>query len=248
LDSQTNSGEVVLNKQTVPIKNKITLQGGIIRNEETEAETFVAALNGETLSKTPQPVPGGLLGLIKCNEINGEGLLEKLARGTCEAIFENKTTGVNAITELAKPASDIGINKNNLVNQEGVALSLPVKIRLENPLLGSACYIGSSANPVTWNLTTGTTAPPAPNKPITGKVGHIELEEEASFVEITNNSLVDNAYSAPQATGCGGIFAFLIDPLIDSKIGLPSRAGYNTTILNNTIKEASAEAVIASEK
>jgi hypothetical protein len=79
-------------------------------------------------------------------------------------------------------------------------------------------------------------------------VGHIELEEEASFVEITNNSLVDNAYSAPQATGCGGIFAFLIDPLIDSKIGLPSRAGYNTTILNNTIKEASAEAVIASEK
>jgi hypothetical protein len=243
LFSQTKSGEVTLNKQAVPITNTITLQGGIKRNAETEAETFVGALNGETLSKTPQKVPGGLTGLVKCNEISNP--IERIA---CELIFENKLTGVNATTELARPASEIGISKNNLVNEEGVALSLPVKIHLENPLLGSACYVGSSAHPVTWNLTTGTTSPPEPNKPISGKVGELEFKDEFNFVAITNNTLVDNAYSAPEATGCGGIFSFLLDPIISGKIGLPSAAGHNTTILNNTIKEATAESVINSEK
>jgi hypothetical protein len=243
LYSQTKSGEVILNKQTVPITNTITLQGGIKRNAETEVETFVGALNGETLSKTPQKVPGGLTGLVKCNEISNP-----IERIVCELIFENKLTGVNATTELARPASEIGISKNNLVNEEGVALSLPVKIHLENPLLGSECYVGSSAHPVTWNLTTGTTSPPAPNKPISGKVGELEFKDEFNFVAITNNALVDNTYSAPEATGCGGIFSFLIDPIINGKIGLPSAAGHNTTILNNTIKEATAESVIKSEK
>jgi hypothetical protein len=241
--AQTKSGEVTLNKQNVPIKNTITLQGGIIRNEETEAETFVAALNGETLSKTPQPVPGGLLALVRCNEISN--YFERVA---CELIFENGITGVNATTELARPASEIGINKNNLINQEGVALSLPVKVRLENPFLGNSCYIGSNTHPIIWNLTTGTTSPPAPNTPIKGKVGEIEFKDEFTFTRITGNSSVDNAYAAPEATGCGGIFSFLIDPIIDGKLGLPSPAGHNTTILNNTISEATGETVIASEK
>lgn len=240
--SQTLSGEVTLNKQNVPIKNPITLQGGTIHHEGG-TETFVGALNGETLSKTPQPVPGGLAGLVECYKISN--FFERVA---CELVFQNGLTGVNATTELAKPASEIGINTNNLINREGVALALPVKIHLENPFLGSECYVGSSSSPVTWNLTTGTTSPPPPNKPISGKVGHIEFKDEDNFVEITNNTLVDNAYSAPAASGCGGIFSFLIDPIIDAKIGLPSAAGKNTTILNGTIREATAEAVIASEK
>jgi hypothetical protein len=241
--TKTNSGEVTLGKQTVPITNPIVLQGGIIRNEETEAETFVAALNGETLTKAPQKVPGGLLNLVRCNEISN--FLERLA---CELVFENGVTGVNATTELAKPASEIGINKNNLLNREGVALSLPVKIHLENPFLGSSCYIGSNSSPIIWNLTTGTTSPPPPNKAITGKVGKIEERDAGEFIEVVGNQAVDNAYSAPGANGCGGLFAFLIDPIINGKLGIPAAAGHNTTILNNTIDLASAERVIASEK
>jgi hypothetical protein len=88
LRSLVTGGEVTLNKQTVPInadgKHPITLQGGVTVNEETEQETFVGALNGETLSKTPQNVPGGLTGLVNCTEIKGNGFLEVLARGaTC---------------------------------------------------------------------------------------------------------------------------------------------------------------------
>ncbi|HEX3518314.1 MAG TPA: hypothetical protein VHT29_04690 [Solirubrobacteraceae bacterium] len=248
LYDQTSSGEVVLNKQKVPISSTITLQGGIIRNETTEEEKFVAAANGETLSKTPENVPGGLLGLVNCKEITGEGEWEKFLRGACESVFENGLTGVRAITELAKPASEIGINKNNLVNQEGVDLSLPVKIRLENPLLGSECYIGSSSHPIIWNLTTGTTSPPAPNKPITGKVGKISFTEEFEIVNITGNSSVNNSFSAPEVTGCGGWpLEYLLDPIIDAKIGLASEAGKNTAILTGNLQEASTESVIASE-
>ncbi len=247
--SQITSGEVKIGTTTVPIeKATITLQGGYQRNEETEAETFMAALNGETLSKTPLKVPGGLLGLVECNKIKGEGLLEKLERGSCEAIFENGLTGVNAVTELAKPASAIGINTNNLVNENGVALSLPTKIKLENPLLGGECYIGSESKPVTFNLTTGTTAPPPPNKPISGSVGDLELGEGGKIIELKGNSLVDNAFSAPEVSGCGGIFSFLLNPIIDAKLGLPSAAGKNTAIQNGTTETTLAKFVIASEK
>jgi hypothetical protein len=242
LYSQTLSGEVTLNKQTVPIEKPITLQGGIAVVDEKGDEAFVGASNGETLSKTPQKVPGGLLGLFKCNEISN--IIERVA---CELVFENGVTGVNAVTELAKPASSIGISTSNLENREGTALSLPVKIHLENPFLGSECYVGSSSKPVTFNLTTGTTSPLAPNVPISGKVGKLHAKDEFEFIEITENTLVDNAFSAPEATGCGGVFSFLIDPLIDGKIGLPSADGHNTAIQNNTIKEGTTEGVIGSE-
>jgi hypothetical protein len=254
LYSETIGGAVTLNKQTVPInedkKHPIILQGGIT-NAGEPTEKFVGALNGETLSKTAQNVPGGLAGLVNCTEIKGEGLLKplaELAKAACKEIFENKTTGVSAVTELAKPASEIGISTNNLENREGVALKLPVKIHLENPLLGSECYVGSSTTPVTLNLTTGTTSPPGPNKPISGKVGKINAKDSFEFLEITENELVDNAFAAPEATGCGGIFSIFIDPLVNSKIGLASAAGKNTAIQKNFIREATSEGVIASEK
>jgi hypothetical protein len=250
LYSQTIGGEVRIGTSTVPInadkKHEIILQGGI--NESTEPGTFVAALNGETLSKTPQNVPGGLAGLINCEEIKGGGLLEKLARATCKTVFENKLTGVTATTELAKPASAITISAANLINEEGVALSLPLKVKLNNPLLGSACYIGSTASPVTLNLTSGTTKPPAPNEPISGKEGTLVFKDELGLTEITNNTLVDNSFSAPVVSGCGGLLAPILDPVIDLKLGLPSAAGKNTAIQNNTIREASGETVIESEK
>jgi hypothetical protein len=86
-------GEVKIGKTTVPIneegKTPITLQGGYYRNETKHpvVEEFIGAINGETLSKTPQNVPGGLLDIVNCTEIKGEGLLEILARAACKAVF-----------------------------------------------------------------------------------------------------------------------------------------------------------------
>src|SRR5271163_1409501 len=67
--AETTSGKFTVGSREVPINKTITLTGGLIE-KETGLE-FVAAENGETLTKVPLYVPGGLLGLVKCNEIKG---------------------------------------------------------------------------------------------------------------------------------------------------------------------------------
>jgi hypothetical protein len=242
LVAKTESGEVKIGSTAVPIKNTITLQGGFIEDRETGAQEFVGAADGNTLSKTPQNVPGGLAGLVKCFEISN--FFERLA---CEVVFENGLTGVTATTELAAPASSIGLSEFNLLTANGTALSLPVKVKLSNPLLGESCYLGSNASPITIDLTTGTTKPPKPNEPITGKVGTFSNAGGGSILIISENSLVNNSFAVPVAEGCGGIFSFLIDPLVDAKLGLPSASGHNTAILNGTLFQSGATAVRESE-
>jgi len=239
--SVTTGGKVVLGKKTVPIVNPVTLQGGFSEPNEEFVSRFFGATNGQTLSKTPQPVPGGLTGLVNCKEISLGWLRE-----SCEAVFENGLTGVNATLELARPASEIQINEFGLVGEEGVALRLPVKMHLENPLLGSTCFVGSSSSPIWWNLTSGETSPPPPNKPIHGNGGIITFKEEGEILHIDGNELVDNAWSAPGASGCGGWPAeYILDPIINASVGVPSAAGQNTAILKNTIDVALAETVNA---
>jgi hypothetical protein len=248
---QTTSGEFTLGKTTVPINKTITLQGGAISTGKINEYYLVPAKNGESLSKTELNVPGGLTDLVNCEEIKGGGIIEILERASCKAIFENKTTGVTATTELvANEHNPAILNVGALFAGEGTAITLPVRVHLKNPLLGSSCYVGSESSPIELHLTTGKTSPEPPNKSISGKRGTITVEEEDGYeVDVlTNNSLVDNSFSAPVAEGCGGLLSFLIDPILDAKIGLPSKDGYNTAILSGTLKTAEAAGVVNSEK
>jgi len=236
--STTNSGEVVLGSKKVPIVNPVVLQGGYGKAVEGFAP-FFGASNGVTLSKVAQPVPGGLAGLVNCKEIS-----EPFLRFSCELTFENGLTGLNSTLELAKPASEIRISENNLAVEAGVALKLPVKVHLENPFLGSSCYVGSSSTPLKWELTSGETSPPGPNTPIKGSAGELEFLEEGRILETKGAVLVDNAWSAPGASGCGGfLIELLLNPIINAAAGLPAAAGHNTAILKNTVFVASAVAV-----
>jgi hypothetical protein len=238
LQAVVTNGEVVLGKKTVPVVNPVTLQGGLTAPAEG-FRTMIAATNGETLTKTPQPVPGGLAGIINCKEISNF-----LVRIGCETVFENGLTGLNATLELARPANEVLVSELNLAFEEGVALQLPVKVHLENPLLGSACYIGSSSSPLLWKLTTGTTEPPAGTAPIKGFGGEGEEKEEDTLLQINNALLVENNWSAPHASGCGGaIVELILDPIIDSEVGLPSAAGKNVVKLNNVISTSPVAAV-----
>ena len=102
---------------------------------------------------------------------------------------------------------------------------MPVKVRLENPFLGTNCYVGSNSNPMIWNLTSGTTTPPAgPNTPI-GGAGRRSSKflESGRIIELKDNKLVDNAWSAPGVIGCGGFLVeLLLNPIINSAAGLPA--------------------------
>jgi hypothetical protein len=240
LISVTESGEVILGSKKVPIVNPVTLQGGLGPVDEvTEFSKMFAATNGITLSKTPQPVPGGLAGLVNCKEIK-----EPFLRFSCELAFENGLTGLNSTLELAKPASQVLVSEFRIAGEEGVGIKLPIKIHLENPFLGSSCYVGSESSPIIWNLTSGTTAPPAPNKPISGAGGEGSFLEGGRIIELKNNRLVDNAWAAPGVNGCGGFLVELIlNPIINLAAGLPAEGGHNTAILKGTVSTTSSLAV-----
>ncbi len=240
LYSVTEGGEVVMGSKKVPIVNKAVLQGGFGKPDpETLISKFFGATGGKpTLQPVAQPVPGGLAGLVNCKEISNF-----LLRISCEVTFENGLTGLDATLELAGSPSNIQISEQLMNREEGTALRLPVKMRLENPFLGSNCVVGSDTSPVIWNLTSGATAPPPPNTSISGIFGEAEFRNEGLSLHVTGNKLVDNAWAAPKAAGCGGLFSFILDPIINSAAGLPAAAGKNTAILNNLIDIATAAAV-----
>ncbi len=236
IDSVTESGEVILGNKKVPIEKAVTLQGGIGAVDEEGFGKMFAATNGVTLAKVPQNVPGGLLGIVP--EASSPFLVKLLIK----FFLENSLTGVNSTLELAKPANEILVSEFNLAGEEGVALRMPIKVHLENPFLGKNCYVGSSTNPIIWELTSGETSPPAPNTSISGEGGEAEILEGGKIIEITGNKLVDNAWSAPAPTGCGGILSFLVTPIIKAQLGTTT-AGHNTAILKGTVSSSPRGAV-----
>jgi len=242
LYSLTTGGYITLGTKKTPIVNPVTLQGGYsaTNKEKKHISKFYGATNGITLSKTAEPVPGGLAGLVNCDEIS-----EFFERVACELFFENGVTGVNATLELAKPATSIELSEYNMLAEEGVALVLPVKVHLENLFLGSTCYVGSESAPIYWHLTTGESVPPSPYTPITGTSGGASFIEEEEIAQLTGAVLVDKTWAAPEPNGCTEPLSFLLDPVVGGKVGLPAKAGVSIAKLENTIDIATAAAVKA---
>ncbi len=230
LYAESTSGEFTVGKKTVPLINPQILKGGAFGPEGVLGPvTIVAPTDGLVLSKAAQPVPGGLLG------ITAPAWWPKVLRDLFNETINNGFTGVTATVELAGTAANVKANFAAALFASGTAFSMPVKVKLDNPFLGSSCYIGTNSNPITLNLTTGTTAPPGPNKPISGDRGEGLEDPNGRFIYLKNNRLVDNSFSAPGASGCGGfLFSWAVDPLVDSILGTPSPAGKNTAILAGT--------------
>jgi hypothetical protein len=231
---RTHGGEFIVGSKTVPITKTLVLQGGTIVNEETGEETFVPAANGNTLSKTPLTVPGGLIG------VKAPTWWPKFIQEWFNNLINEGFIGVTATAELVGTPS---VSRDNLLFQSGTALSLPVRLHLNNEILGGECYIGTTSNPVIFNLTTGTTSPPEPNQPITGVVGQLEFKDESQIAVIKGNKVVDNAFPSPGTEGCGGAYALFVNPIVESVLGVPSGSGHNTAILENTLENATSAVV-----
>ncbi|HUA11194.1 MAG TPA: hypothetical protein VMA83_04240 [Solirubrobacteraceae bacterium] len=218
LVAKTLGGEVKLGSKSVPITKPMTVQGGISKS----SEQLVPATEGQSFVGEPEPVPGGLAGIEGLEGVAGE---------------------LSARSELAGPPSSIILSAENTIDETGTAVELPLKVKLENTTLGETCEIGSDASPILLHLTTGTTSPPSPNSPIKGSHGTLSVAEEGNIVRFTGTKLVDNAFSAPEAKGCGGLLESVIDPVVNLDSGLPSASGNNTAILEGTMELAIPKAV-----
>lgn len=229
----TNGGSIKIGKKTIAIKNPITLEGSHVYEEMW----LRGGTNGLTLSKTPQPVPGGLLG------ITAPTSWPKAVQEWWNEGIETGLTGVNATVELAGPTkglTNVTVSWENLLLQEGVALGLPVKIHLESALLGSNCYFGSSSEPIQLNLTTGTSGE------LTGNTGALSFNGAFTLMTIKGFRLVDGTFAVPSASGCGGIFSEYVDPLVDSIFGTPAGSGENAVVLEGELTDGEREAVFKS--
>ena len=206
LFSTISGGHLQVGKKNLPIENPLTLSGGA----DAEFNGFTYNSKGG-LSKTKQKVPGGVIGLTGLT-----WLLE---------FFGSDALTLYAETELAGTPSNFTVE----------TVTIPVKAHLTTPsgVLGSTCYIGSNSNPIVLNLITGTTSPPAPNKPITGKNPEISFDEKA-IIHLDNGIYVDNSFSAPGASGCVlKLFGFIpisLNGFVNSQAGLPSPAGTNEAV------------------
>lgn len=202
--ADVTGGHLQMGKKDVPIENPLVLSGAV----DEFFENFTAGPEGG-LSKTAQKVPGGVLGLTGLT-----WLLE---------FFGSEALTLYATTELAGIPSGFTVE----------TVTLPIKVHLTTPsgVLGNNCYIGSVSNPITLHLTTNTTSPPAPNKPITGVFP--EFSEGGGIVHLKNGEYVDNSFSAPGASGCElKLFGFIpisLNGFVNEQSGLPSAAGHNET-------------------
>jgi hypothetical protein len=172
------------------------------------SKELVPAADGNTLSHTPLTVPGGLIGI----GLPGE-----------------------EITATAELAGTVELNTTALLNG-GPSVLLPLKVKLDNPVLLAKCYVGSNSEPVSLTLTTGTTSPPPPNTPINGKTGHLSFAAAGAMVRVTGTVIVDNAFAVPGANGCGPLG--LEDPVVDLEAGLPAGAGHNKVVQETEFVEA----------
>jgi hypothetical protein len=199
------NGSMTIGNLTVTTKHS-GHQFGLLENDETGSWAVVEPENGG-LSDESLELPGGLRGLICPSHGRFDA---NVVTWTMEAA--GVLTEFNLFAGLAIEAP-IGTQ--------------PVKIHLQNALLGRNCYIGSTAEPIL--LHAGNTTQP------TLSIENFELNgtpnAEGKLEEIVAQaSQGDNKFAVPAASGCGHMGFF--DQAIDNKIGLPSPSGKNDLVFN----------------
>jgi hypothetical protein len=206
LRSTITGGYFKMGNKKVPIEKPMTLSGGY--NPEG---TFLGSSPKGGLTPVKQKVPGGVIGLTGLT-----WLLE---------ILGSEALTLYAVTELAGTPQPL---------QKPAVL--PVKVHLINSVLGNNCYVGSNSNPIMLHLTEGTTSPPPPNTPISGREPTFEFDPSREILHLNNGIFVDNSFSAPGASGCVlTLFGFIpisINGLVNDQSGLPAPAGTNATSQN----------------
>jgi len=206
------SGYIKLGNKKVPINKPLVLSGGT----GVEGVGFAYTSQGG-LSKTQLQVPGGVIGLTGL-----DWLVNFLDIDSLQLFSEAQLAGTPTFN-----------------GPENV--TLPLKFRLINPVLGNSCYIGSNTNPVVLNLTTGTSGK------LTGKSPEYIFHPSTVILTGLNGTFVDNTFSAPGATGCKlTLFGFIpisLNSVVNSSSGLPAGPGVNEAVQNYDLEVVEAALV-----
>lgn len=232
--SVSSKGGFTVGSHEISLSNPLILQGGF--EGAGDEIVFHGAANGETLVPAPQP----LAGVLEAKPV--PSWWPQFLQEWFEAGVEKEAhSSLTAYIELAASASEIKLDTENLLSEEGVALGLPLKIRLENQLLGSYCYVGSAAERLQVNYSSGKSGK------LTGHVGQLTYNKENSLTTMHGVRIVAATFPTPVASGCGGLLSGLLDPLVNDIFSLPASPGQSTAVLEGIQKDGQVEAVRESE-
>ncbi len=142
------------------------------------------------------------------------------------------TVGAFTVTATVEPA---GVPSNfNLIAglSTGVPIiTLPIKIHLENPLLGPSCYLGSDQDPILLNPANTDLSNSAATFENFDPDGTPDPNGPLQRIVITGAVQGDDSFAVPGAQGCGSNGS--LDSLVNSLAGLPSPAGSNHLVLDD---------------
>jgi len=218
LFSSTTSTTFQIGSTTVTATGPTTVSLGLISAPSGVVTAVLPDDGTSALQASAIPLPGGLTG------ISG------LDSGSLAVSVTPQLVGLPVV------------NLGSLLSGKGPGLTLPLDILVSTPsgVLGSNCTIADPTDPMTLNLTTGATDPPAPNTPITGSPGTLTSANNG-LLTITGLKLVDNAFAVPVAQNCGP--NGLADEVLDLDKGLPSAAGSNSAVLAGSSETAPAKLI-----
>jgi hypothetical protein len=211
------SGSIKLGNST-QTTGATNLQLGATIDSATNVFSLVSPADGALVAE-PVDVEGGLLGLMCPSDI-------PLVSAICAGLVGSELNAVTATVEPAGEASNFSRTAALSLGQPIV--TVPVKVHLENPILGPNCYIGSNADPIVLRPR-NTTRPT-----LSAATGALDGTPTPGGRLVTLTGLStqgDDSFAVPGATGCG--LLGVLNTAVNQQQGLPSPAGNNNLVLNN---------------
>ena len=204
--------------QTTVTTGETNLQFGLSGPDPDDPShgAVVPVPNRGSLVAAPAKVPGGLLGLM-CPASND------IVANLCNLVADLDLNKVTATVELAGEPSEF--NAAGALGTGTPIVTLPIKVHLQNLVLGPSCYIGSDQDPIVLRPES-TTVGMSHGAPFGGGFNGF-------IITVAGSTLGDDTFTVPGANGCGSLLAPLIDPVVNAKQGLPSPAGQNAVVLSD---------------
>jgi hypothetical protein len=219
------NGSIKLGNST-QTTGETNLQLGATIDDATGEFSLVTPAGGALIAE-PVDVEGGLLGLMCPSDI-------PLVTAICDGLVGSP---LNAVTATVEPAGQpSNFDRTAALAMGRPIISLPVKVHLENPILGPNCFIGSDSNPIV--LRPENTTQPF----LTVATGDLDGTPNPSgaLANITGTSTQgDDSFAVPGATGCG--LLGVLNVAVNQQQGLPSPSGNNNLVLNDATSSVISE-------
>ncbi|EDY52033.1 secreted protein [Streptomyces clavuligerus] len=220
VSSVSAGGSITLGRTTARTGAN-NLQFGVVYHTTSQTFTVVPPPAGSIVG-APTEIPGGLLGLMCPGNL-------PVVTEICRLLTDNSLNRVTATVESVGAPTGFSLTAGLSAGEPIV--TLPVRIRLRNPFLGSQCFIGSAADPIV--LRPRNAVAPAFGVELFRGDGTPDEEGEMVRFALTGTAQEDRTFAVPRARGCGALG--LLSGALDLKTGLPSPAGRNSLVLDAAV-------------